>query len=84
MQIVKDTSHNISIDAELYVNGNGSLNSENLVGNMGSTMRSCFTSRMLTLAASDYVEIYTFQGSGATNTQASGRTFFGGYKLIGV
>ena len=68
--------------AELYVNGSGSLNSENLVGNMGSTMRSCFTSRMLTLAAGDYVEIYTFQGSGATNTQASGRTFFGGYKLI--
>jgi|ETNvirenome_6_30_1030629.scaffolds.fasta_scaffold45463_2 hypothetical protein len=68
--------------AELYVNGSGSLNSENLVGNMGDTARSCFTSRMLTLSASDYVELYTFQGSGATNTQSSGRTFFGGYKLI--
>ena len=68
--------------AELYVNGSGSLNSENLVGNMGDTARSCFTSRMLTLSASDYVELYTFQGSGATNTQSSGRTFFGGFKLI--
>ena len=69
--------------AELYVNGSATLNGENLVGNLGGTgNRSCFTSRMLTLAASDYVEIYTFQGSGATNTQSSGRTFFGGYKLI--
>ena len=68
--------------AELYVNGSGALNGESLVGNMGSTMRSCFTSRMLTLSAGDYVEIYTFKGSGNTNTEASGRTFFGGYKLI--
>nr|BAR37735.1 c1q globular head like domain containing protein [uncultured Mediterranean phage uvMED] len=70
--------------AEIFVNGSGGLNGESLTGNMGSTMRSCFTSRMLTLAASDYVELYTFQGSGATNTESSGRTFFGGYKLIGV
>ena len=68
--------------AELYVNGSGALNGEGLVGNMGSTMRSCFTLRMLTLSAGDYVEIYTFKGSGNTNTEASGRTFFGGYKLI--
>ena len=70
--------------AQIFVNGSGSLNSESLTGNMGDTARSCFTSRIITLAASDYVEIYTFQGSGATNTEASGRTFFGGYKLIGV
>lgn len=70
--------------AEIFVNGSGTLNSESLTGNMGDNARSCFTSRMLTLSASDYVELYTFKGSGNTNTEASGRTFFGGYKLIGV
>ena len=70
--------------AEIFVNGSGSLNSESLTTNAGGTGRSCFTSRMLTLSASDYVELYTFHGSDATNTEASGRTFFGGYKLIGV
>ena len=70
--------------AEIFVNGSGSLNGESLTGNVGHNGRSCFTSRMLTLSASDYVELYTFHGSDATNTEASGRTFFGGYKLIGV
>ena len=80
---VSFTSDVVYPHTEIFVNGSGALNGESLVGNVGGTAnRSSFTSRMLTLAVSDYVEIYTFQGSGATNTQSSGRTFFGGYKII--
>ena len=67
-----------------YVNGAQSFNSEDNALSMGSTMRAAVSHKIFNLSASDYVELYTFQGSGATNTQSSGRTFFGGYKLIGV
>ena len=65
-----------------YVNGAQSFNSEDNAISMGSTLRAAVSHKILNLSASDYVELYTFQGSGTTNTQSSGRTFFGGYKLI--
>jgi hypothetical protein len=67
-----------------YVNGAQSFNSEDNALSMGSTVRASVSHKILNLSASDYVELYTFQGSGATNTQSSGRTFFGGYKIIGA
>ena len=67
-----------------YVNGAQSFNSEDNALSMGSTMRAAVSHKIFNLSASDYVELYTFQGSGATNTQATGRTFFGGYKIIGA
>lgn len=46
----------------------------------------CFVANIFTFnGTTDYVEVETFQGSGAGNIDASGQNaLFGGYKLIGV
>jgi hypothetical protein len=67
-----------------FVNGSQSFNSEDNAIGMGSNERTAVNHKILILDAGDYVELFTFNSTGGTNTHGGGRTFFGTYKLIGI
>jgi hypothetical protein len=39
---------------------------------------------IINLSASDYVEVYAYQNTGASINLSGGESFFRGFKLIGV
>jgi hypothetical protein len=63
--------------------GDGTNSEDNAIG-MGSNERTAVNHKILLLDAGDYVELFTFNSTGGTNTHGGGRTFFGAYKLIGI
>ena len=65
-----------------FVNGSQSFNSEDNAIGMGSNERTAVNHKILLLDAGDYVELFTFNSTGGTNTHGGGRTFFGAYKII--
>ena len=68
--------------ATFKINSSVTYNSENMHVSAGGTVASSSNTRLITLSAGDTVKAVTFQGSGATNTNSAGRTFFGGYKIL--
>ena len=67
----------------LYLNGSfsalgmGKLMSSNTAEDLPVT-----TTFMRSLSAGDYIEMYMYQNSGSAQNTRSGRTYFGGYRII--
>jgi hypothetical protein len=76
-------SHGASVNyLRLYKNGTGINNTFNSVGNNGND-NSISQVTILDLVATDYIEVFFYQGSGGSaGIQLDATTFFYGFKLI--
>ena len=67
----------------LYLNGSfSSLGMGKLMSSNTGEDLPVTTTFMRSLSAGDYIEMYMYQNSGSAQNTRSGRTYFGGYRII--